>query len=67
MFLAMTQPDETDTAPRADEETGPLAHVLPFSRLILGLGAQHGKLPKSPDPHGEDSPVYLPGDPRLRD
>ncbi len=66
MFLTMTRPEEDETTePRPLEETGPLAHVLPFSRLILGRGARHGTLPKSPDPQGEDSPVYLPGDPRL--
>ncbi len=66
MFLTLC-PDAATTDPDPDEETGPLAHVLPFSRLILGLGALHGELPTSPDPQGDDSPVYLPGDPRLRD
>ncbi len=49
----------------AEQESAPPAPVDPFAafKARLGQGARYADLPKSDDP--QDSPVYLPGDPRL--
>lgn len=61
MPVASVRPAE----PQRETDVQPSADVVPFSRRLLGRGAQYGDLPQSPDPAPQGSPVYLPGDPRI--
>lgn len=58
--MSILAPESTEQQQETQGTDEREAVVLPFSRERLGRGARYGKLPVS-----LDSPVYLPGDPRL--